>query len=82
MISFLQGNIDGTITFELTDVHADQLALLLGLPIVRRQQHAGIIMTLQPVTLDKADYGETVREGGDDPAEQSGLFECTDADHF
>lgn len=69
MIKLIRGDSDGVVEFELTGASADQLALLLKLPVVRDRTNAGICVTISPLVLTSGDYGETIREERDDSAQ-------------
>jgi hypothetical protein len=66
MIRLNRADEDGEMSFELTGKHADQLAVLLNLPIVRNHPKAGMTVTLTPLDLTGDHNGETVGEGGGD----------------
>lgn len=73
MITLLWGNSDGVVQFELTETHADQLALLLRLPIERELLGAGMIVTIQPRDLTGENCNDKIEEARHEL--QRGLFD-------
>lgn len=76
MIQFARGDSDGTCVFELTERHADEFAVFLGLPLVRTRTDAGIIVTIQPRELTNGSEIGRFEEGRGDSSEQYSCFEC------
>jgi len=79
MIEFLRGSIDGTAQFQLTGRNADELSLLLQLPIERTRTDAGIIVTIQPKGLDSDGLQRYTAEDSGDGSVCLDLF-CHDAE--
>jgi len=69
MINFLRGDISGVAQFELLGRKADELMVLLGIPLVRTRIDAGIIVTIQPRALTD-ECGDDILEGGGDDSDR------------
>jgi len=83
MRRFLRGDQDGKLTFLLTGKHADELMLLLSVPLARADARCSVIVNISPGDLTNENFDENFREGErtTEPAEPD-LFSCADPDHW
>jgi len=78
VVTFIRGDNSGMALFKLEGASADQLMLILGLPLARSKPAAGCYVTISPKDLTDAESAETFKEGGDDSSREPDLFSVCD----